>query len=98
MAAKRGRQPGVILTDEHRLKIKNSNILSCLIEHAQGAREMTASQVQAGIALLRKVLPDLSAVELSGVVQLEHEDRVAQMERDAAEYTEAGGAVPPTIN
>lgn len=54
------------MSNEHRLKIANSNILKCLIQHAEGEREMSATQVTAGIALLRKVLPDLSSVEVSG--------------------------------
>lgn len=51
------------MTDEHRDKIKNSNILNALVEHVEGKREMSATQVSAGLGLLRKVLPDLSQVE-----------------------------------
>ena len=60
MAAKKGYNRAPILTDEHRGKIANSNILNALIEHVQGTREMAATQVSAGIALLKKVLPDLT--------------------------------------
>ena len=66
MATSRGRTAGFRMSDEHRTKIANSQILKCLIEHASGEREMSASQVSAGLGLLKKVLPDLSAVELSG--------------------------------
>lgn len=62
----RGRKAGFRMSDEHRVKIANSNILKCLIEHSCGKREMSATQVTAGIALLKKVLPDLSAVAISG--------------------------------
>lgn len=62
----RGRQPGFRMSDEHRVKIQNSNVLNALIEHAEGTREMSSTQVTAGIALLKKVLPDLQAVTLSG--------------------------------
>ena len=51
------------MTDEHRVKIQNSNILNALVEHVDGKREMSATQVSAGLGLLRKVLPDLSAIE-----------------------------------
>lgn len=51
------------MSDEHRVKIQNSNILNALIEHVNGKRDMSATQVSAGVALLRKVLPDLSAAE-----------------------------------
>jgi hypothetical protein len=51
------------MTDEHRLKIANSNILNALVEHVEGEREMTSTQVTAGIALLKKVMPDLAATD-----------------------------------
>jgi len=49
------------MSDEHRVKIQNSNILNALIEHVQGEREMSATQVSAGLGLLRKVMPDLAS-------------------------------------
>lgn len=55
---------GVKLTEEHRSKIQNSQILSRLIGHAEGSVEMTPTQVQAGLGLLKKALPDLSAVTM----------------------------------
>ncbi len=63
MAARtgRGRQPGFRMLDEHRTKIANSQILKCLIEHVEGKREMSATQVTAGLGLLKKVMPDLAA-------------------------------------
>lgn len=66
MMATRGRKPGFVMSDAHRVKIQNSNILNALIEHVDGKREMSGSQVQAGLGLLKKVLPDLSNVEVSG--------------------------------
>ncbi|MCE7766778.1 hypothetical protein GQL56_29580, partial [Pseudomonas putida] len=51
--AKRGRQPGFRMSDEHRVKIQNSNILNALIEHAVGKRKMSATQVNAGLGLLK---------------------------------------------
>lgn len=66
MAAMRGRKAGFIMSDEHRVKIQNSNILNALIEHVDGKREMSATQVSAGLGLLKKVLPDLAAVTIEG--------------------------------
>lgn len=57
----RGRKPGFVMPNEHRVKIQNSNILNALIEHVEGRREMSATQVSAGLGLLRKVMPDLAA-------------------------------------
>lgn len=64
--AERGRKPGFTMSNEHRLKIQKSNILNALIEHAEGKREMTSTQVTAGLGLFKKVMPDLAAVTLSG--------------------------------
>ena len=61
-----GREPGFRMTDEHRVKIKNSNILNALIEHVVGEREMSATQVSAGLGLLRKVMPDLASTTIQG--------------------------------
>ncbi len=65
MSAKRGRTAGFEMSSEHRVKIKNSNILNCLIGHAEGKRNMSATQVTAGLGLLRKVMPDLSQSEVT---------------------------------
>jgi hypothetical protein len=54
------------MSEEHRVKIQNSNILNALIEHVEGTREMSATQVSAGLGLLRKVMPDLGSMTLSG--------------------------------
>ena len=64
--AQRGRRPGFVMSPEHRAKIQSSNILNALIEHVEGGREMSSTQVTAGIALLKKVLPDLQSVEHKG--------------------------------
>ena len=64
--SQRGRKPGVQLTDEHRDKIRKSNILTALIEHAEGTRDMSSTQVTAGLGLLKKALPDLSSVTVEG--------------------------------
>lgn len=62
----KGSGTGVKLTEAHRAKIQNSNVLNALIEHALGRREMSSSQVTAGLGLLRKSLPDLAAVTIDG--------------------------------
>ncbi len=64
--AERGRKPGFRMSDEHRVKIQNSNILNALIEHVTEGREMSSTQVTAGLGLLRKVMPDLATTTLQG--------------------------------
>ena len=65
----RGRKPGFKMPEEHRDKIKNSNILNALLEHVEGKRNMSSTQVQAGLGLLRKVLPDLSNTTVDGKIE-----------------------------
>ena len=55
-----------MMSEEHRVKIKNSNILNALVEHVEGKREMSSTQVTAGVALLKKVMPDMQAIQHSG--------------------------------
>ncbi len=64
--ATRGRKPGFVMSEAHRVKIQNANILNALIEHVEGKREMSATQVNAGLGLLKKVLPDLKHHEHGG--------------------------------
>ena len=64
MAAKTG--PKYQMSHHHRDKIKNSNILNALIEHAVGEREMSSTQVQAGLGLLKKIMPDLASMQVEG--------------------------------
>ena len=68
----RGRKPGFTMPDEHRTKISNSKILNRLVDHVEGKIEMSATQVTAGVALLRKIMPDLQAVEMSGETAVVH--------------------------
>ena len=63
--AERGRKPGFVMSNEHRTKIQNSCILNALIEHIEGKREMSSSQVTAGLGLLKKVFPDLASMALT---------------------------------
>jgi hypothetical protein len=66
--AGRGRPKGFVMSDEHRTKIANSQILNRLLGHVEGTVELSATQVSAGVALLKKVLPDMQSVEHSGDV------------------------------
>ena len=54
------------MTPEHRSKIANSQILNRLIDHHLGKLELSKTQVDVGLALLKKVMPDLQAIQHSG--------------------------------
>ena len=64
MARKTG--PAYQMTHTHRDKIKNSNILNALIEHAEGKRDMSSSQVTAGLGLLDRIMPKLATTQVNG--------------------------------
>ena len=64
----RGRKKGFKMDPAHRTKIANSQILNRLIGHVEGSVELSATQVSAGIALLKKVLPDLASVDVNADV------------------------------
>lgn len=66
MAARRGPPVNALMTNEHRAKIKSSQILNALQEHVLGKRAMQQTQVTAAVALLRKVMPDLSQTTMTG--------------------------------
>lgn len=72
------------MSNEHRVKIQNSNILNALIEHVEGEREMSATQVSAGLGLLRKVMPDLAATaDLGDAGELKPVNRMSDEELEA---------------
>lgn len=56
--------------DNVRERIKTSMLINRLQDHALGAVELSATQIKAIEILIRKVLPDLAAVDLSG--NMEH--------------------------
>jgi hypothetical protein len=49
-----------------REKIQTTQLINRLISHVNGSVELTNSQVRAAEILLRKTLPDLQSVQLSG--------------------------------
>ena len=51
--------------DMVREKIRASQLVNRLENHAFGEVEMSSTQVQAAVALLKKCVPDLSATEIS---------------------------------
>jgi hypothetical protein len=54
--------------DETRAKIQTSQIINRLTSHVLGEVDMPASAVTAALGLLRKTIPDLTAVSHSGEI------------------------------
>jgi hypothetical protein len=55
-----------------------------LIEHVEGRRDMSSTQVTAGLGLLKKCLPDLQSVELSGDAEKPVAVNVSDLDRGRA--------------
>mgnify|MGYP003325332733 FL=1 len=55
-----------MLIEEAREKIKTTQLINRLQNHGLGKVEMTQTQVRAVEVLLRKAVPDLSSVQLTG--------------------------------
>lgn len=56
-------------SDEIRAKIQTSQLVNRLTDHALGKVDLSPTQVRAIEVLIRKTLPDLSAVDLDAQVQ-----------------------------
>jgi hypothetical protein len=54
---------------EARAKIQSSQLVNRLQKHVLGASVLDPSQVSAALGLLRKIIPDLAAIEHSGEVK-----------------------------
>jgi len=66
-------------TEDPRGKIDVPGLIGALQAHALGEEKMTATQVSAAIALLKKVLPDLPAP----VRKLAEDDKTLQAHEEA---------------
>jgi hypothetical protein len=66
--------------DETRAKIQTSQLINRLQDHVFGQAEVSATQMKAIELLLRKTLPDLSAIDHSGDMTLRHEDALDELD------------------
>lgn len=64
-----GKRVGVYLDEQWRENIEAGKLLKRLRDHAQGNCEMKSTQIKAAEILLRKVLPDLAAVQMTATVE-----------------------------
>lgn len=75
--------------EETRSKIQASQLINRLTDHALGEVKLESTQVKAIEILLRKTLPDLSAVEHSGGIALSHEDALNELDEPGTSDPEA---------
>jgi len=66
------------VAERTRQKIVDANIISRLLKHYRGELEypMDAGQINIGLKLLNKVLPDLKSVDVRGRVDVQIESRL----------------------
>lgn len=81
--------------DETRAKIQTSQLVNRLTAHALGETDLTQTQVRAIEILLRKTLPDLSAVEHSGEVAHPTVIRAPEIAHSVDQWQQQHA--PPTI-
>lgn len=74
--------------DETRAKIQTSQLINRLTDHALGEVKLESTQVKSIEILLRKTLPDLSAVEMSGEMNHRHEDWLERLRAKRAERSD----------
>jgi hypothetical protein len=82
------------LDDAWRTKISAAKLMDRLRLHAYGEVEMTPTQIKAAEILLRKVVPDLAAIQHSG--EITHNTRAVDLPDDqlAVIATGRGGRTP----
>ena len=85
--------------DEIRAKIQTSQLLNRLSDHAHGIVELSQTQIKAIEILLKKSMPDLSAVEHTGEVVHSYAARLPAPQPDAEKWQQqhSPAALPPTM-
>lgn len=63
--------------DKVRERIKTSLLINALTDHVLKGTEMAPSRVTAGLGLLKKVIPDLSATAVTGSVEIVRADELS---------------------
>lgn len=63
-----------------RQRIQTSQLINRLTDHAFGECDMSATQVSAALGILRKSLPDLTAVSHSGSLELTKPEELTDAE------------------
>jgi hypothetical protein len=87
------------LSEDWRQKIQTSMIINRLQDHIKGTVELSPTQVSAANILLKKIAPDLQAVEHSGEVETSYVARLptASKTMDEWQASHANSLEPKTI-
>ena len=82
-------------SEAHRKAIRDSNIVGRLIRHAAGRGKMSATQVRAADILLKKVLPDLQAIEMRAEIE---QNVIHHMPRNGTDWLSRHGHTGVTVD
>ena len=74
--------------EDTRAKIQVGNIITYLQGHIEGIKELSATQLKACEILLRKSLPDLTSVEISGEITTSKVIRAPAMAATTQDWSE----------
>lgn len=78
----------IAVDDNTRAKIKTGLLINRLADHALGKLDLSPSQIKAIEILIRKTLPDLSAINVDGNLNITaHEQALDELERAREEDT-----------
>lgn len=93
--AVRNKRDSAWTPEKVRERIRASLITKRLIDHVLGKADMVPSQVTAGLGLLKKIVPDLSAVEHSGSIDTRTEKELTDAELANIASSRSTRAVEP---
>jgi hypothetical protein len=82
--------------DVVREKIRVSQLLNRLDLHANGEVDLSPTQIKAIEILLKKAMPDLSAVDLRGSVEVHDHNRLSDAELAALAIADRSTRTPET--
>jgi hypothetical protein len=86
-----------MLIAEAREKIRTTQLINRLQNHALGELEMSATQITATAILLKKILPDVAQMQLQGDADNPIEINVTQEERRRQAREEIDAAFPERV-
>jgi hypothetical protein len=86
-----------MLIAEAREKIRTTQLINRLQNHALGELEMSATQITATAILLKKILPDVAQMQLQGDADNPIEVNVTQAERRRQAREEIDAAFPERV-
>ena len=89
--------------DKTREKIRTSQLINRLSDHVFGKVELSATQVRSAEILLKKTIPDLSATEISGTVDMRRandvtDDELAHIAAGSSEGASEAEIDPSQLN